>query len=197
MQAVKPFEIGDKFNDLKIVDLLENHKSTSHQEYKCKCICGAFQVIKHYQLIRSTRPSKCCSKCSRVRQGIQRTATTRSKIPVNVPNQSPVFNMIYASIKRNALDRGLTWCLTKEDVAKLIFANCEYCDAPPSNVIKEHNRKCEQDDLVKNGIDRIDNSKGYTVENCATCCAKCNTLKGAITKEMVYKVAQLLTERSL
>ena len=30
---------------------------------------------------------------------------------------------------------------------------------------------------MRNGIDRIDSSKGYSVDNCVPCCAKCNYAK--------------------
>ena len=42
--------------------------------------------------------------------------------------------------------------------------------------------------FVYNGIDRVDNSKGYTLNNILVCCYDCNTKKGAITKEMIYKL---------
>jgi hypothetical protein len=32
-----------------------------------------------------------------------------------------------------------------------------------------------------NGIDRIDNSIGYTLENCKPCCGHCNTMKGSLS----------------
>ena len=36
-------------------------------------------------------------------------------------------------------------------------------------------------DYVYNGIDRIDNNKGYTIDNIVPCCAKCNYAKGKLT----------------
>jgi hypothetical protein len=34
---------------------------------------------------------------------------------------------------------------------------------------------------VYNGIDRIDNTKGYTSGNCLACCIRCNKLKGKLS----------------
>ena len=31
--------------------------------------------------------------------------------------------------------------------------------------------------FLRNGIDRIDNNKGYTKENCVPCCDICNRIK--------------------
>jgi len=33
------------------------------------------------------------------------------------------------------------------------------------------------------GVDRVDNTKGYTKENCVPCCKICNRLKSDLTKE--------------
>lgn len=38
-------------------------------------------------------------------------------------------------------------------------------------------------ELTYNGIDRLDNSKGYTIDNSVACCSKCNIAKGTDTKE--------------
>lgn len=32
-------------------------------------------------------------------------------------------------------------------------------------------------DITDNGIDRVDNSKGYTSDNCVPCCWACNNAK--------------------
>ena len=34
---------------------------------------------------------------------------------------------------------------------------------------------------VQLGLDRVDNSRGYTIDNIAPCCSPCNTSKGALT----------------
>ena len=35
-----------------------------------------------------------------------------------------------------------------------------------------------------NGIDRIDSSKGYSLDNCVPCCPLCNRLKSDLDKNM-------------
>lgn len=42
--------------------------------------------------------------------------------------------------------------------------NCKYCGNPGPN-----------------GIDRVDNSKGYQKENCVPCCKHCNYIKGDLS----------------
>ena len=61
------------------------------------------------------------------------------------------------------------FALTKDDYLNLTSSFCVYCRVPSSS---QHT----------NGIDRIDSSKGHTIDNCVTCCAQCNYMKNRYTK---------------
>lgn len=67
--------------------------------------------------------------------------------------------------KRQANNRNLAWLLKNPQVAKLLEDNCHYCNTPKAN-----------------GIDRVDNSIGYTVDNCVSCCNFCNHAKKDYSK---------------
>lgn len=46
-------------------------------------------------------------------------------------------------------------------------------------------RYCKNSDPQPlNGIDRIDSSKGYTIDNCVSCCPLCNQMKSNIDQNM-------------
>lgn len=60
--------------------------------------------------------------------------------------------------------------LTAEEFNKLIVKNCAYCGREPSNT----NMRCG---IKYNGLDRIDNNKGYTLKNVVPCCSLCNRIK--------------------
>jgi hypothetical protein len=49
-----------------------------------------------------------------------------------------------------------------------------------------------------NGIDRIDNSQGYIIDNVVPCCTKCNIAKGRQSiqefKEWIYRAYAYLTK---
>ena len=79
-------------------------------------------------------------------------------------------------IKNKQYKREFT--LTLEDVTKLITQNCYYCNSGPLPYQNSSNLL-----LQYNGIDRVDNSIGYVIENCVTCCKQCNYAKRAQTKE--------------
>lgn len=69
--------------------------------------------------------------------------------------------------KYRAKKAGLEITITLKDFKKITNQPCVYCDE------EERQR----------GIDRVDNNKGYVIDNCASCCGKCNMMKMKQTKE--------------
>ena len=66
----------------------------------------------------------------------------------------------------SANKRGFDFSLTFQELENLIFSQCDYCGVPACPI---------------NGIDRVDNTKGYIKDNCVPCCAICNKAKGILT----------------
>ena len=65
------------------------------------------------------------------------------------------------SIKTCAKRRGYEFHVTLEEYEKHIWNKpCNYCGGK-----------------TQNGIDRVDNSIGYKIENCVPCCKDCNKMK--------------------
>lgn len=76
--------------------------------------------------------------------------------------------------KQTAKKRNLEFQLTVEEFHKLTSDCCFFCDKSPSNVIKGPR---SFGNYVYNGVDRLDSSKGYTIDNSVTCCIDCNRSK--------------------
>lgn len=53
---------------------------------------------------------------------------------------------------------------------------------PPSQSCLSKNPQCNGD-YVYNGIDRVDNTKGYTIDNVVPCCGICNMAKGKLNQQ--------------
>lgn len=79
------------------------------------------------------------------------------------------------------------WALTKDEFWNLTQGNCYYCGAPP-NEFNSWNKKARRTSLdeiiLLNGIDRIDSDKGYTLDNCVSCCTTCNFIKGTTPQDV-------------
>ena len=80
--------------------------------------------------------------------------------------------------KKTAKRRGHNWDLTEEQFKKITQKDCYYCGAKPNNITKYPN--CNGI-YIYNGIDRIDNTKGYTIDNVVPCCKYCNMAKNILT----------------
>ena len=97
-----------------------------------------------------------------------------------MPNHQSHVNIIYGHYKRSAKERNLDFSLTKEQVRELIEQDCYYCGQKP--VARFTAVGCAGD-YESNGIDRVDNSKGYVLDNCVPCCKMCNFAKRDSTVE--------------
>lgn len=93
-------------------------------------------------------------------------------------------NRLYGQYKRSAKRRNLIFKLSKKHFKKLTSSPCHYCGALPSGVCFEHNTNKNNQSrsaYVYNGIDRVNNSKGYTIDNCVSCCKVHNQWKKAMS----------------
>lgn len=121
--------------------------------WKCQCECGKISFHEGHRVRRNIIKSCGCGRKTK---------------DVDFSAQKSVYNMY----KYNAKKRGYQFCLTLEEFIELISTNCFYCGQKPSNTIRGNFS------TYSNGIDRLDNNKGYYVDNCVAACTKCNHAKG-------------------
>lgn len=95
------------------------------------------------------------------------------------------FNQLYGTYKHAAKKRGLSFSLTKADVLRLTSDNCAYCGTLPNAafVVSAHKATRDNSVYIYNGIDRIDNRRGYEADNVVACCVDCNWAKGTRTQD--------------
>lgn len=83
------------------------------------------------------------------------------------------FNRVWSGYKMKQYKGEFT--LSEEDFKFLTKQDCFYCKNPPAT---EFILKGKERGYIYNGIDRLDNNKGYTLKNCRTACIVCNWMKG-------------------
>lgn len=122
--------------------------------YLCKCDCGGEKIVKNSQLGFGTNSCGCLRTEEYSRRG---GGPRRMRL-----------NAIGRYYRRNATVRGLYWDLTNEQFEKVITNPCTYCGGEGS--------------LGFNftGIDRVDNTAGYTIENVQPACKRCNQARNNI-----------------
>ncbi len=137
----------------------ENKTKTKYFNVEClECNSTSIKSLK----VILTSP-KNCSDC--------KTKTRRT------PTLQAPRNCVKYSYTSGAVERGYIFELSDKKFDELIFGNCFYCGQEPEEY--KSDARLNKTDLTfkRNGIDRLDNSIGYTDENCVTACFKCNKLK--------------------
>lgn len=154
--------IGQQFGKLTVINgplNITNEKSWKHKQRKwlCKCDCGKEVIRVTNQLNKGVATSCGCLSKERV-------------LALNIKNCRP-FEWIYNNLKRCAKNNNKEMLLTFEEFLKFTKINkCHYCTDKIE--WKERNSKSNPNSCYY--IDRKDNSKGYTTENCVVCCSLCN-----------------------
>ena len=155
--------IGQTFGMLVVVAKGETQNQKTY--FSCKCECGNTKVIKGSDLRRKLKPTRSCGCLVKFN---------------NLKNPGRVrMNSIYSTYRIQAKERGYEFDLTLDEFETITAKDCHYCGAKPSNKSKAETKN--QTDFIYNGIDRVDNKKGYFVDNCVPCCQICNKMKKAMS----------------
>lgn len=78
----------------------------------------------------------------------------------------------------SALTRKYPFDLSEEEFLHITSKNCYYCGDEPREYANG---------IIQNGIDRVDNSEGYNIDNVIACCTKCNLMKGTFDNDVDFK----------
>ncbi len=159
LEKLKIEFIGRKIGIWTVLDLYDRNilhpaKKICDRYWKCQCDCGFIKILNE-RTIKHTR-FKNCNNCKKSYLGEGVAA----------------LNNLYSTYKINAKSRKLKWKLTFEQFKILTKSNCYYTNLPPSSICK-----AKGGNYVYNGIDRLDNTEGYTIENSVPCNSKVNRMK--------------------
>jgi hypothetical protein len=99
--------------------------------------------------------------------------------------------------RRHATIKEVPFELTKEQFFQMMQLPCYYCGILPSQV---HTHGTWHP-FIYNGIDRMDNDKGYTLENVVPCCKVCNRAKRDLPLkdfiEWIQRIIKFQTENRM
>ena len=172
--------IGNKYGRLTVIKMLDEKGNRGQLKYLCKCDCGKSHIVTGESL-RSGKSKSCgCLK---------KDFIEKNKFKRNMDRENAMLKIQYSHIKRRNASKVFVDIISFNDFCKLSMMKCYYCDAEYSRVIED--RYCEMkekgkisDTILKiNGLDRVDSSKGYTIDNVVPCCTTCNTAKNKMTQK--------------
>lgn len=158
-----------------IVIGIEGYNSHGEGLWKCKCDCGKISIVFAGNLIRGHTRSCGCLQID----------TTERKM---FPTKNTAFNRVYRTYKHTAKRRNLSFTLSPEEFREITQKVCFYCSRPPQNECKSGTSSIS---YWYSGIDRIDNTAGYSLGNTVPCCYVCNRMKGTMTQKQ-FKIHLLL-----
>lgn len=169
--------IGQKFGKLTVLDI-KKITPKSYVIYNCECLCGNKRRIYKSELVSGKKEHCGCDNKKK-----------RDYKPRNdIKNEGMSgFNYYYSTYKRNAKKRNKCFLLTKDDFFILTKQRCFFCDTLPNNKIKYSGKSKHVPYYICNGVDRLDNNLGYTIENSVPCCSICNRAKGTLKQDTFEK----------
>lgn len=187
--------VGQKFGLVLVIEDAGNEfvglcKKTGKKKYKSifkyVCDCGNTGITRSNSL-KSGRVTSCgCQgpiRCKTMAEGKRKQVYSG-------------FSFLWHSYKCGAKKRGLEFSLTRDEFRELTSSNCYYCNEEPNKIRKTRFLEYKNSKSVYgykyNGIDRIDNNKGYFISNCRPCCEFCNKMKMAHSeKEFLDKISKI------
>jgi len=175
-------EKGNKYGKLTVIQQGTTSKNGTVR-WECTCECGNKLEVSGASLRNGVTTS--CG-CNRGRK--------------EEFKGSAVYKKTYMVLKRVSKKHKETLELSLKDWIAKVNENCFYCGLKPydkhfSYSKKRYSKGIENDNWeIFNGIDRIDSSKGYTLENTVSCCNMCNRMKSDFNQqeflnhiELIYK----------
>lgn len=162
MKIKKSQDLSSKrYGRLLVVELVEIDESNKRNHiWKTICDCGNEKITNSYCLKYNKTTSCGCYQKERFLQS-----------SIKYTNDIALNGLVY-EYKLGAKRRNLEFNLTHEQVKEISSNNCYYCDATPFCI-----KRVNKHSITYNGIDRVDNNKGYTIDNVVSCCKICNTAK--------------------
>jgi hypothetical protein len=95
-----------------------------------------------------------------------------------------VVNVKYSKYKTRANEKGIVFVFSESEFNEKIKEQCYLCGKLPSQ-------------LHTNGLDRVDNDKGYSESNVESCCGNCNMLKINYTYDSFIEKCKLICEKNI
>lgn len=149
--------VGKEHTFCEILKKVKSRVKGNNALYECKCkLCG--RIFQKNSSWLSNKKFKSCG--------------CKNKLIKQPPGMASAKD-IYQGYLRNAKKRNIEFNINFENFVEICIKECFYCGSAPRQLSKIS----KNGEFYYNGIDRLDNSKGYNKENIVTCCGICNRMK--------------------
>jgi hypothetical protein len=151
---------GRKFGRLTAISRLSSKSKDGRFRWLCRCDCGKETTSPNSNKLLGGHTRSC--------------GCLRSERAQNRAIDDGGFWGVFRSYKKGAEARNLAFEFDKYPAFFYLLTQepCHYCGTPAN----QHSTNFKNG-FCYNGIDRVDNSNGYTIENSVPCCGVCNRAK--------------------
>lgn len=172
--------MGKKFNKLLVIKQIKDNDGI---RYICQCDCGNItKEIDGYK-IRSGHTKS----CGCILKEMSTDLANHMRKSIEHKFKDPIIGTAKKVFFRRYKEIGDT--ITFEDFYDMSQKDCYYCGSKPNNKqncyinTKSTQLRKDNGNFIYNGLDRVDNTKPHTLENCVPCCKTCNYAKRERTVE--------------
>lgn len=147
-----------------------------------RCNCGAVKEVT-YSNLKTGRVGSC---------GSYSCPHSGRRLKAEEHCDTAALRQIWNMCRHRALRKHIPFSLTVEECGRLVFLPCNYCGSEPSNVARKDSAVGSR---AYSGIDRLDSSMGYELQNLVPCCWICNCMKGTMSVNSFKAHIELLHGR--
>lgn len=178
--------IGRIFGKLKILSPGPVEGTIRRTFWLCQCACGNQCNVRESTILDQSRLSCGCLMGQHIKQPDGTLKLLRDNWA-----KATVWRLY--QYKHSAKTRGHSFTLSDEEFYSLIKQDCFYCGKEPSNIAqvpsRDHGSR-RSEAFIYNGIDRVDNNKGYEMDNVVPCCSDCNRAKRSLTQDSFLQMVK-------
>ncbi|MDD4873362.1 MAG: hypothetical protein PHE15_00065 [Dehalococcoidales bacterium] len=158
---------GDKFGRLTAIKYMYTGKHW-RRYILFRCDCGKEKILQAANVSSgNTKSCGCLGKDTRAATALPGSLGAMRQV-------------ILQNYKRQGEH---SWSLSEQEYYNISQENCYYCGSPPTQTRKGQGNGL---DFTYNGLDRLDSSKGYLIDNVVPCCRKCNIAKNDMSIKEFY-----------
>ena len=163
--------VGDVIGNFTILDVIPATKPGRHTRGVVRCsLCDNVKEMYSFNIKRRYS----CGCKQKISSTWKHNGGAYTRSWQLAPGEAAKNNLYYQYYK-SAERRNYTFDLTKEEFYGIATAPCLYCGSQCQSRVKGGGKT--SGDFYYTGVDRVDNTLGYTKENCVSCCKVCNSMK--------------------